>query len=132
MNKKEMIKEMADIIALVAFQQAHEINGDDDLADVVATALYNANYRKIDDDENVIKADIKCVDSTTAVNVIEFFSKHNEKVRKETAREIFTKAQKKAHFKDGGYYGTDRYLLDMKDLQEILKKFDVELEDNNE
>lgn len=47
---------------------------------------------------------------------------------KETAREIFAKAQKKAYFKDGGYYDKDRHLLDMKDLQEILKKYGIELE----
>jgi hypothetical protein len=50
--------------------------------------LTRQNYRKIADDEIVIKADIKCVDSTTEVNVIEFFAKHNAKVREETVREI--------------------------------------------
>lgn len=60
--------------------------------------------------------------------VIEFFVKHNEKVRKYTAEEIYYKAEKKAHFKDGGYYDKDRYYLDMKDLKEILKQFGVEVE----
>ena len=46
---------------------------------------------------------------------------------KETAEKIYYKAEKKAHFKDGGYYDKDRYYLDMEDLKEILKQFGVDL-----
>ena len=43
---KEQIEEMANIIAVKAFEQAHLIDGDENLADIVATDLYNAGYRK--------------------------------------------------------------------------------------
>lgn len=49
--------------------------------------------------------------------------------RKETAEKIYYKAEKKAHFKDGGYYDKDRYYLDMEDLKEILKQFGVEIKE---
>lgn len=39
------IDKMGNIIAEVAFVQAHEINGDENLADIIATAIYNAGYR---------------------------------------------------------------------------------------
>lgn len=52
-----------------------------------------------------------------------------KRAKQETAREIFAKAQREAYFKDGGNYDKDRYLLDMKDLQEILKKYGIKLED---
>lgn len=48
---------------------------------------------------------------------------------KETAEKIYYKAEKKAHFKDGGYYDKDRYYLDMEDLKEILQQFGVEIKE---
>ena len=52
-----------------------------------------------------------------------------EQERKETAEKIYYKAEKKAYFKDGGYYDKDRYYLDMEDLKEILKQFGVEIKE---
>ena len=46
MNKDKQIEEMAQIIALKAFEQAHLIDGDENLADIVATDLYEKGYRK--------------------------------------------------------------------------------------
>lgn len=46
MDKNKQIEEMANIIALKAFERAHEINGDENLADIVATDLYAKGYRK--------------------------------------------------------------------------------------
>ena len=52
-----------------------------------------------------------------------------EEERKETAREILRKAEKKARFVDGGHYGKDRYELDLDDLKTIIKKdFGVEVD----
>lgn len=39
MSEKEQIEEMGNIIAEVAFVRAHEENGDDNLADIVAEEL---------------------------------------------------------------------------------------------
>ena len=50
MSKIEQIEEMANIIALKAFEQAHLIDGDENLADIVATDLYEKGYRKVDED----------------------------------------------------------------------------------
>ena len=66
MTKQEQIEEISNIIAEVAFVQAHEENGDENLSDIVATALYNAGYRK------------------------------SEEVRKETAKEFAEKLKIKA------------------------------------
>lgn len=52
-----------------------------------------------------------------------------EKGSKETAEKIYYKAEKKAHFQDGGYYDKDRYYLDMEDLKEILKGLGVEIKE---
>lgn len=57
MTKEEQIEEISNIITEVAFVQAHEENGDENLSDIVATAIYNAGYRKIDDDCAVITKD---------------------------------------------------------------------------
>ena len=45
----KQIEEMAQIIALKAFEQAHLIDGDENLADIVATDLYEKGYRKAED-----------------------------------------------------------------------------------
>ena len=52
----------------------------------VARAIYNAGYRKTDDViDHLMNAETS---SGLTEKEIEFFVKHNEKVRKETAREI--------------------------------------------
>lgn len=49
MNKEKQISEMANIIALKAFEQAHLIDGDENLADIVAEDLYEKGFRKQSD-----------------------------------------------------------------------------------
>lgn len=46
MNKEKQIEKMANIIALKAFERAHLIDGEENLADIVATDLYEKGYRK--------------------------------------------------------------------------------------
>lgn len=48
MNEREnQIEEMANIIAFKAFEQAHYVDGDENLADIVATDLYEKGCRII-------------------------------------------------------------------------------------
>ena len=47
---------------------------------------------------------------------------------KDTAKEIYRKAEKKAYFKDGGHYDKDRYFLDMDNLKELVQDYGVEVE----
>ena len=54
MTKQEQIEEISNIITEVAFVQAHEENGDENLSDIVATALYNAGYRKVSADTLIL------------------------------------------------------------------------------
>ena len=90
-NKDKNIEDMTMFIELAC--TSRELDWEDRRE--IAKTLYALGYRKIADGEVVIKADIKCIDSTTAVNVIEFFAKHNEKVRQETAIEILQIADRK-------------------------------------
>jgi hypothetical protein len=83
-NKDKNIEDMTMFIELAC--TSRELGLED--RQEIAKTLYALGYRKIADGEVVVKADIKCIDSTTAVNVIEFFAKHNAKVRQETATEI--------------------------------------------
>lgn len=58
MNRDKQIDEMANIIALKAFEQAHLIDGDENLADIVATDLYEKGYRKASEVAREIITDI--------------------------------------------------------------------------
>lgn len=59
-----------------------------------------------------------------------FIEIEREQASKEKAREILTKAEKKARFVDGGHYSKDRYELDLADLKTIIKKdFGIEVEE---
>lgn len=121
MNKDEMktIEEMAMSIEFAC------TNNELDLKDrqEIAKTLYILGYRKVGEDEIVIKADIKCVDSTTAVNAIEFFAKHNAKVRQETEREILHKIKDYIENSVGGYL-----LIDRKGIRELANELGIELE----
>ena len=108
MTKQEQIEEISNIITEVAFVQAHEENGDENLSDIVATALYNAGYRKVSADtliltENQLKKIIeeeykKALKSKVVLTTEEYqdlvvksmgnFSSAMVKARKETAEEI--------------------------------------------
>lgn len=55
---------------------------------------------------------------------------HKKEGSKETAKEIFYKAERKSFFQDGGYYGKDRRLIDIEELKQIIQKeYDVEIEE---
>lgn len=90
--------------------------------------LYDKGYRK------VCKPVIRNGEVVGFVNGADYVPKNLfifglSQARKETAEKIYYKAEKKAHFKDGGYYDKDRYYLDMEDLKEILQQFGVEIKE---
>lgn len=82
-------------------------------AQIMADYLFNAGYRKIPElpKDTVLTGD----------DIAELLTIVARDTRKETAEKIKRKAKEKAFFKDGGYYDKDRYLIDMADLDEILK-----------
>lgn len=111
MRKQEQIEEISNIITEVAFVQAHEENGDENLSDIVATALYNAGYREAGE------------------------------VRKETAKEIFYRVvnicRKEIDFQDGTintqleplYFGIINgcdFVMD--EVKRLAKQYSVEVE----
>lgn len=59
MSRDKQIEEMANIIALKAFEQAHLIDGDENLADIVATELYEKGYCKASEVAREILAEIE-------------------------------------------------------------------------
>lgn len=83
-----------------------------------STALYNAGYRNI---KKLMQAE-----STADLDELEFFIKHNEKVRKETAREIldwFYKVLIKANFVWGNIE------ISSNDLKDKAAEYVVEVEE---
>lgn len=86
-----------------------------------AQELAKADYGKIPDGAVVLNIgeNNEALDEKT----IEFFVKHNAKVRKETAREIFEKLREKCMF-DGYPYG-----VDYKEICETVKGYGVEVEE---
>ena len=141
MNKCEMIEDKEQIARIIAFElcpykyhkerwgenaKCYSDNNYADCAKIkeVVDKLYNANYRKVGDDEIVIKTDIECVDNTTPANVIEFFVKHNAEVRQETAREILL--QIKHDFVE------HPALTIFEIIDRIADKYDVNLEECHE
>lgn len=132
MDELEMIKDMCPDYGTMC--DKCNANGQCSI-EYTAKSLINKNYRKIADDEIVIKADIKCVDSTTAVDVIEFFAKHNTKVRQETAREILQELKDRYVASYLLPTGLDlpakrvRYAkITEDDIDELAKKHGIELE----
>lgn len=97
--------------------------------DLLAIDLYNAGYRKID--ENAVLLTEEEIEHPTRVDVIEFFVNHNAKVRKETAKEIFTKLREKSieSFLDweGNVCHLGEEYVSMKDIEAVLKQFGVEV-----
>lgn len=112
----KIIEEMARDIRPVLTDRV-DIGFIPDLDKPIAKTLVKLGYRKVNKDEcEYWKSRCKEIGDVAY-----------EKARKETAEKIYRKAEKKAHFKDGGYYDKDRYYLDMEDLKEILKQFGVEI-----
>ena len=105
----------------------------------VAKHFHNEGYRKIPKDSVVLSREeferlqvkLKSLQDTDMFKeaYISQLKEECKQARKETAEKIYYKAEKKAHFKDGGYYDKDRYYLDMEDLKEILKQFGVEIKE---
>ena len=128
MNRDEMIENIADYIQIASDLYRIEC------IKVAKYLVENKNCRIIADDEIVIKSDIKCVDSTTAVNVIDFFAKYNAKVRQETAieilQEIFTLLHtiKRQDYEDGVPYYSEEVEIFNDRLSEIFNKYGIELE----
>ena len=96
----------------------------------LAEYLIDLGCRKLPKDSVVLsKEECKILLDNNIRADLEYWEDMLAKERKETAEKIYYKAEKKAYFKDGGYYDKDRYYIDMEDLKEILKQFGVEIKE---
>ena len=88
---------------------------------IVASALYDSGYRKADDVVDRLM-NAKTTSGLTKKE-IEFFIKHNEKVRQETAKEIL----KTLYDRTQNYHG-DRTILTSDDIKELAEKYGVKID----
>lgn len=99
----------------------------------VATVVYGNNYRKVPDGAVVllIGENNQALDEKT----IEYFVKHNEQIRKETAKEILKKVFKKDNlvsdegYDERGFWSTQTYYIDVEEAREIGREYDVKMEE---
>ena len=99
----------------------------------VATVVYGNNYRKLPDGAVVllIGENNQALDEKT----IEYFVKHNEQIRKETAKEILKKVFKKDNlvgdegYDESGFWSTLTYYIDVEEAREIEREYDVKMEE---
>lgn len=99
----------------------------------VATVVYGNNYRKVPDGAVVllIGENNQALDEKT----IEYFVKHNEQIRKETAKEILKKVFKKDNlvsdegYDESGFWSTQTYYIDVEEAREIGREYDVKMEE---
>ena len=99
----------------------------------VATVVYENNYRKLPDGAVVllIGENNQALDEKT----IEYFVKHNEQIRKETAKEILKKVFKKDNlvsdegYDESGFWSTLTYYIDAEEAREIEREYDVKMEE---
>ena len=99
----------------------------------VATVVYGNNYRKVPDGAVVllIGENNQALDEKT----IEYFVKHNEQIRKETAKEILKKVFKKDNlvsdegYDERGFWSTLTYYIDVEEAREIAREYDVKIEE---
>ncbi len=99
----------------------------------VATVIYGNNYRKVPDGAVVllIGENNQALDEKT----IEYFVKHNEQIRKETAKEILKKVFKKDNlvsdegYDESGFWSTLTYYIDGEEAREIEREYDVKMEE---
>lgn len=99
----------------------------------VATVVYGNNYRKVPDGAVVllIGENNQALDEKT----IEYFVKHNEQIRKETAKEILKKVFKKDNlvsdegYDENGFWSTLTYYIDVEEAREIEREYDVKIEE---
>ena len=99
----------------------------------VATVVYGNNYRKVPDGAVVllIGENNQALDEKT----IEYFVKHNEQIRKGTAKEILKKVFKKDNlvsdegYDESGFWSTLTYYIDAEEAREIEREYDVKMEE---
>ena len=99
----------------------------------VATVVYENNYRKLPDGAVVllIGENNQALDGKT----IEYFVKHNEQIRKDTAKEILKKVFKKDNlvgdegYDESGSWSTLTYYIDAEEAREIEREYDVKMEE---
>ena len=99
----------------------------------VATVVYGNNYRKVPDGAVVllIGENNQALDEKT----IEYFVKHNEQLRKETAKEILKKVFKKDNlvsdegYDESGFWSTRTYYIDVEEAREIEQEYDVKMDE---
>lgn len=99
----------------------------------VATVVYGNNYRKVPDGALVllIGENNQALDEKT----IEYFVKHNEQIRKETAKEILKKVFKKDNlvsdegYDESGFWSTRTYYIDVEEAREIEQEYDVKMDE---
>lgn len=99
----------------------------------VATVVYGNNYRKVPDGAVVllIGENNQALDEKT----IEYFVKHNEQIRKETAKEILKKVFKKDNlvsdegYDESGFWSTRTYYIDVEEAREIEQEYDVKMDE---
>lgn len=90
-DKEKQIEEMKDIV----HNLWDKLNQDAITTDDIVDAFYNVGYRKIPKDSIVLTKEQ--IEHPTDDKVIEFFVKHNEKVRKITVEEILKKIDKELY-----------------------------------
>ena len=117
MTDEKMIEEMAKVIyeskvAIDGSDMAFGLSDKDDHFHRIARFLYKANCRKLP--ENAVIIPEKITEETSTEDIIKI-AKHNESVRKETAKEIL-KALKAKQVICSPEEDNFVYMLDIKDL----------------
>lgn len=132
MTDKEMIEEMARVIfergvALDGIDFVFGLNGSDHF-ERIATAIYNAGYRKIPEDSVVMTREYynEMVDDVkvSKEKLAHIIDSTKAKTRKETAREIL-KDLVGHTMEDDGWSWT----VNKEDIQWLAEKYDVEVEE---
>lgn len=95
----------------------------------VSEEMYDRGHRKLSDGAVVllIGENNQALDGKT----IEYFVKHNEQIRKETAKEILKKVFKKDNLvsDESGSCITMTYEIDVEEAREIAREYDVKIEE---
>ena len=127
MNKQQQIEENAKVIPEKIkdpLDNSRYIIFGKSLRREIARIYYNAGYRKVPDGAVVllIGKNNQALDEKT----IEYFVKHNEQIRKETAKEFAEKLKEKVHnyYPSIDSYCTSRHVILVKDIDELLKEYE--------
>ena len=121
MTKQEHIEEM---ISAMAASNNPFVDVPIEIMPKVAEALYNAGYRKVPYGAVVllIGKNNQALDEKT----IEYFVKHNEQIRKETAEKIFKMLISKL---DSNQFLSGKRIIMEVDVENLAKQFDVEIKE---